>query len=119
MPVWLPCKMHVSVSATNSLDAPALLQNWDTDTAHAVAGAVFNLATVVVFILGLFISLVINRWWSIRTACVAALPWCTYFPAFACTQLLQSSNCSASAAASLVMQPHCLIATSSLQTSHK
>lgn len=32
------------------------------------AGAVFNLATVVVFILGLFTTLVINRWWSIRTA---------------------------------------------------
>jgi hypothetical protein len=29
---------------------------------------VFNVALIVVFILGLFITLVINRWWSIRTA---------------------------------------------------
>lgn len=36
------------------------------------AGAVLNVATVVVFVLGLFTSVVINRWWSIQTAC--ALP---------------------------------------------
>ncbi|GMH38667.1 hypothetical protein BSKO_06551 [Bryopsis sp. KO-2023] len=33
-------------------------------------GAIFNLGTVVIFILGLFISLVINRWWAIRLAYV-------------------------------------------------
>lgn len=34
-----------------------------------------NIATVVVFVLGLFTSVVINRWWSIQTAC-ALLPAC-------------------------------------------
>jgi len=29
-------------------------------------GAVFNVGTVVVFILGLFVTLVINRWWAMR-----------------------------------------------------
>lgn len=37
-------------------------------TRVCLAGSVFNMATIVVFILGLFISLVINRWWSIRSA---------------------------------------------------
>ena len=41
------------------------------------AGAVFNLATVVVFFLGLFITLVINRWWSIRTARAPRLRVCS------------------------------------------
>eukprot|EP00210_Caulerpa_lentillifera_P004673 g4458.t1 len=34
----------------------------------AFLGAIFNYGMVVVFILGLFITLVINRWWSIRSA---------------------------------------------------
>ena len=54
----------------------AVILPWCQQEAFAVAnlftqthaGAVFNLATIVVFILGLFITLVINRWWSIRTA---------------------------------------------------
>lgn len=47
-------------------------------SAAAGAGAVFNLATIVVFILGLFTTLVINRWWSIRTArAPPALPTCS------------------------------------------
>jgi hypothetical protein len=45
------------------------------------AGSVFNMATIVVFILGLFITLVINRWWSIRTARASRSRPVSYHPA--------------------------------------
>mmetsp|Transcript_4602 Transcript_4602/g.11151 ORF Transcript_4602/g.11151 Transcript_4602/m.11151 type:complete len:735 (+) Transcript_4602:197-2401(+) len=42
------------------------IQVFTTIFGTSYLGAVFNVGTVVVFILGLFVTLVINRWWSMR-----------------------------------------------------